>query len=169
MAALPDLITVAQYRLLPDDGVAVYELYHGEVVAVSRPKAWHWEMQEHLVDLLKPRMPRFRVGMEFAFRAIPEFDLRAADVAAVASDRYAACDPNDNLHGAPELVIEVKSPSTRSAKCRTWRRFVWRTGASNFGFCIAIPNPSPSSSATAAVKLSALAKRFHSTHSEANR
>ncbi|MGA7237345.1 MAG: Uma2 family endonuclease [Bryobacteraceae bacterium] len=111
MAALPDLITVAQYRLLPDDGGAVYELHHGEVVTVSRPKAWHWEMQEHLVGLLKPRLPRFRVGMEFAFRAIPEFDLRAADVAAVGSDRYAVCDPNDNLHGAPELAIEVKSPS----------------------------------------------------------
>jgi hypothetical protein len=36
MAALPDLITVAQYRQLPDDGGTVYELHHGEAIVLSR-------------------------------------------------------------------------------------------------------------------------------------
>ncbi len=89
----------------------VYELHYGEVIAVSHPKPWHWMMQTHLVKLLEARLPDFIVGMEFAFRAIPEFDLRAADVAAIRRKRFEAMDPDDNLHGAPELVIEVKSPS----------------------------------------------------------
>jgi hypothetical protein len=44
MAALPDLITVQQFRRMPDDGRA-YELHHGEVVALTRPKAKHYNLQ----------------------------------------------------------------------------------------------------------------------------
>ena len=105
------MITVAQYRELPDDGVTLYELHHGEVVVVSFPKLWHWLIQNRLVKLLEAKLRRFLVGMEFAFRAVPEFDLRATDVAAISQDRIAAMSPEDNLRGAPELVIEVKSPS----------------------------------------------------------
>ena len=50
MAALPALITVDQFRQLPNDGRA-YELHHGEVVCVTRPKAKHFKLQCHLVDL----------------------------------------------------------------------------------------------------------------------
>jgi hypothetical protein len=35
MAALPDLITVAQFRQMPEGGECSYELHHGEVVATS--------------------------------------------------------------------------------------------------------------------------------------
>jgi Uma2 family endonuclease len=69
MAALLDLITVQQFRQMPDDGNAY--LHHGEVVAVTRPKA-----------------------------------------------RYDQIDPDDNLHGAPELVVEIKSPSNTNRKLR---------------------------------------------------
>jgi Uma2 family endonuclease len=51
------------------------------------------------------------VGMEFTFHPPSEFELMAADVAAISRRRFEAIDPDDNLHGAPELVIEIKSPS----------------------------------------------------------
>ena len=41
MEALPDLITVAQFRELPEDEAYLYELHHGEVVALPRPKSEH--------------------------------------------------------------------------------------------------------------------------------
>jgi Uma2 family endonuclease len=56
--------------------------------------------------------------MEFPDRAIPEFDLRAAEVAAGSKPRFEALDPEDNLRGAPELVIEVISPSNAKSKLR---------------------------------------------------
>lgn len=119
MAALPDLITVAQYRQLPDDGTHLYELHQGEIVEVTRPKAGHWILQRHLMDLLRPKLESFgEVGIEFAYRAIPEFDLRAADVAAVSKTRFEAMDAEDNLRGAPELVIEVISPSNTKSQLR---------------------------------------------------
>ena len=49
--------------------------------------------------------------MELAFRPVPEFELRAADVAVISQSRWDESDRDDNLHGAPELAIEVKSPS----------------------------------------------------------
>ena len=112
MAALPDLITVEQFRQLPKGGEFAYELHHGEVVAATRPKARHWGLQHRLMMLLGPKLAKFGiVGMEYPYRPVAEFDLRAADVAAISSERYRAIDPDDNLRGAPELVIEIKSPS----------------------------------------------------------
>ena len=111
MAALPDLITVAQFRQMPEGGEYAYELHHGKVVAVSRPKKRHWKAQRRLVPLLETKLQGYEVGMEFAYRPVAEFDLRVADVAAVSRVRWDATDEEDNLRGAPDLVIEVKSPS----------------------------------------------------------
>ena len=41
MAALPDLITVEQFRQLAESGEFAYELHHGEVVAMTRPRLAH--------------------------------------------------------------------------------------------------------------------------------
>ncbi len=131
MAALPDLITVEQYRQLPDDG-NLYELHQGEIVIVSRPKPWHWFLQNLLVDLLRARLLGFVVGMEFAFRAVPEFDLRAADVAAISKERCAAMDIDDSLYGAPELVVEVKSPSNTKRKLELYASLCLANGCIEF-------------------------------------
>jgi Uma2 family endonuclease len=39
-------------------------------------------------------------------------------VAAVSQERWDAIDADDNLHGAPELVIEVRPPSNSKAQRR---------------------------------------------------
>jgi Uma2 family endonuclease len=117
MAALPDPITVAQFRQLPEGGEFAYELHHGEVVALTRPKARHLELVHRLWSLLGPKLAGFgAVRMEYPYRPVAEFDLRAADVAVISLKRWDAIDPDDNLRGAPELVIEVKSP------CNTQRQ-----------------------------------------------
>src|SRR5437588_522999 len=105
MAALPDLFTVAQFRQLPEDSVSLYELHHGELVAMTRPRLRHWRLQVRLNRLLEPKLRHFGVvGIEYPFRPVAEFELRAADVAVVSHQRDEAADPDDNLHGAPDLV-----------------------------------------------------------------
>ena len=49
---------------------------------------------------------------------LAQFELRVAAVAVVSQARYDQIDPNDNLGGAPELVIEIKSPSNTDRKLR---------------------------------------------------
>ena len=132
MAALPDLITVERFRQLPESGGFACELHHGEVARMTRPRAAHWDLQLRLTDLLRAELPGFVIGMEFPFRAVPEFDLRAADVAAVTRERYAAIDPEDNLHGAPDLVIEVKSPSNTPPKLQELASLCLANGAIQF-------------------------------------
>src|ERR1035441_4346896 len=110
MPALPQLISVEQFRQLPD-GEYEYELHHGEVVAMTRPKPRHWKLQRRISQLLEPRLKTFgEVAIEVPYRPLPEFELRVADVAAISRARWDAIDPDDDVHDAPELVIEVKSP-----------------------------------------------------------
>jgi Uma2 family endonuclease len=114
MAALPNLITVEQFLELPDSGEYTYELHHGEVVAMTRPKPGHWILQRRIMDLLRPKLAAFgEIAVEVPFRAIEAFDLRAADVAVVSHERWNAIEMEEDLRGAPELVIEVISPSNR--------------------------------------------------------
>jgi|SRR5580658_2440581 Uma2 family endonuclease len=110
-------MTVEQFRELPPDkGPWLHELHFGEVVTSARPPAKHYKLQVRLAHLLEVRAGNLGVvGIEMCFRAIPEFDLRAADVAFISQERWDAIDPEDNLRGAPELVVEVKSESN------TWR------------------------------------------------
>ena len=118
MAALPQLVSVAQFRQLPE-GEFLYELHSGEVVALTRPRSGHLELQHRLLMLLSPKLADFgAVRIEYPYRPLAEFELRAADVAAVSRARWDAIDPDDNLHGAPELVIEVKSPSNTERQLR---------------------------------------------------
>ena len=112
MAALPNLVTVAQFRDLPEEGEYAYELHHGEVVALTRPKMGHSKIQLRLMELLAPKLRTFGVvTMEFPYRPLAEFEYRVADVVAVSRSRWDAIQPDENFVGAPDLVIEVKSPS----------------------------------------------------------
>jgi hypothetical protein len=67
---------VAQFRELPEDGAFTYELHHGVVVRVTRPRARHLELQHRLLVLLEQRLTGFAVRIEYPFRPVPEFDLR---------------------------------------------------------------------------------------------
>ncbi len=114
MAANPiHRLTVEEFRQLARPvGDFDYELHDGSVFPVTRPKLKHYLLQTRLRDLLNRFAPEGSfVGYEFPFRLFPEFDLRVADVAYVSAERWSKADPEDNLSGAPELVVEVLSPS----------------------------------------------------------
>ena len=117
--AKPLLMTVDQYRLLPGREDVVRELHWGTVVTLTRPKMKHAKVQLGLVALLQPFVQNLGVvATEVAFRALPEYDLRGADVAYVSQSRWDNTPDDDNLRGSPELVIEVLSPSNTLAEMR---------------------------------------------------
>lgn len=112
MSTTSALMTVEQFRALPEPREGTSELHHGVVVIMPRPKHKHTDTQRRLVkalDFVAAR--RGVVWPEFAFRPLPEHECWVAEVAFISQARYDAIDPEDNVRGVPELVIEVLSPS----------------------------------------------------------
>lgn len=134
VATTSELMTVGDFRKLPDDDGPVYhELRHGELVAVTRPKYKHYSIQRRLRRLLERLAPADAlVDTEFAFRPLPEYELRVADVAYVAADRERSIQPEDNLRGAPEMVIEILSPSNTVAEMYEKEKLCLENGAQEF-------------------------------------
>lgn len=111
MAVTTGLMTVAEFLALPGD-TSTLELHHGEVVDMGRAHARHRRIQNTLADLLKAvGRGRFHVYTEMPFRALPEYEVRDADVGAVTVDRWDEAEEQGAVAGAPDLVAEVISPS----------------------------------------------------------
>ena len=134
LAAEPLLMTVEQYRQLPDREDVIHELHWGMAVTLTRPKMRHAKLQSRLARLLRPKAELLGVvETEVAFRALPEYDLRGADVAYVSQNRWDGTDDDDdNLHGSPELVIEVLSPSNTKAEIHEKAVLCLSSGAQEF-------------------------------------
>jgi Uma2 family endonuclease len=135
MAAIaePLLMTVEQYRDLPHRDDVIQELHWGQVITLTRPKMKHAKLQSRLVRLLRPIAEHLGViESEVAFRALPEYDLRGADVAFVSQQRWNTTADDDNLQGTPELVIEVLSPSNTKQEMREKAALYLSTGAQEF-------------------------------------
>lgn len=133
-ATITGLMTVEQFRSLPkDSGPAYHELRQGESVPVTRPKLKHHLIQARLRDLLKTLAPSGSfLEYEVAFRALPEYELRVADVAWFRCERWEQADPEDNFHGAPDIVIEILSPSNSAGEIFDKEKLCLENGAREF-------------------------------------
>jgi Uma2 family endonuclease len=116
VATTTGLMTVEQYRELPETGPFYYELHGGELLTVSRPKLKHIRIQRRIRQMLDAAFGlRGIVETELPFRALPEYELRVADVAFVTHERWGKAG-DDDLFGAPDLTIEVLSPSNTASE-----------------------------------------------------
>lgn len=66
--------------------------------------------------MLRPLVKKREIWITFCFRALPEYDARRADVAFITYDRLARAVEKNEFFGAPNLVIEVLSPSNTAAE-----------------------------------------------------
>lgn len=110
-ASPPALLTVADYKQIPDKPGGRWELHHGEAVFVTFAKHPHKLLQrrlrkpgERIVDPLG-----YVTDVEYAYKPFPEHEVWAADVAVISARREETI--SDWLNGSPELVIEVRSRS----------------------------------------------------------
>jgi len=125
-------MTVEQFQALPERGDVLEEIHWGQLVTLSRPRPWHVKLQVRLAQLLQPVAGgRGYVLNELPFRAVAEYDLRAADVAFISKARWDAADERD-LEGAPELVIEILSPSNTKLQLREYVALCLANGCEEF-------------------------------------
>jgi Uma2 family endonuclease len=134
MAATTQLMTVEQFRELPDTLTRVYrELRNGEPVLMGEPKAKHYKAQRQLRRLIEELAPsEALVDIEMGYRPLPEYQVWKADVAYLSAERWAQVDLDDNIRGAPELVIEVLSPSNTQSEMAQKRATCLENGSSEF-------------------------------------
>lgn len=132
MATTPTrLMTVAEYEQVPDPPEGVWELYHGELVKVGFPKSPHAKGQLRIRRLLDPAAGDAGVVKEeMAFCPLPEYEVWAADVAFVSQERWDNI--GDWLMGAPELVVEIISPSNSIPKLLDKARICLKNGCREF-------------------------------------
>jgi Uma2 family endonuclease len=119
---------------IPDPvGNYSYELHQGVLVRMTRPKLKHTILQGRSRDQLRTLMPQGGFAeIEFPFRPLPEHELRVADVANISPERWAKADPEDIFHGAPDIVIEVLSPSNTASEIPEKEQLCLENGCREF-------------------------------------
>ena len=133
MSTTSALMTVEEFRKLKDPPGFYMELHHGEVVQVGFPKSRHRRLQKRVTEIFIRINGRYGVAeYEFIFRPRPEHELWAADIGFVTQERYDAIDPEDNLAGSPDIVIEVLSPSNTKSKILEKKTLCLATGSQQF-------------------------------------
>ena len=130
-------MTFAEFAQLPDSNAKRHELRHGELFTVSPPKHDHYLVQRRLRRLLETaavagEVNAGEVDIEMSFRALPEHEYRVADVAFVSAERWRQIPVNGNMPGAPDLVIEVLSPSNTVAEILDKRALCLENGSREF-------------------------------------
>ena len=133
MTTAVKLVTVAEFFERPEVAGGYEELRQGEIVMVAWPKQPHASLQYRIRVLLEHELGDAAiVDKEMGFRARPEFEIRRADVGVVSASRWEASELSGYLMGAPEIVIEVESPSNTAREFREKEDLCLATGALAF-------------------------------------
>jgi len=133
VATTSGLMTFAEFEKLPDIPGYRFELRHGELVKVGYPVHEHYLIQRRLRRVMeRPAGDHGIVDIELAFRALPEHEYRVADVAFVSRERWEKIPRNGCLAGAPEIVIEVLSPSNTATEILDKEKLWLENGAREF-------------------------------------
>jgi Uma2 family endonuclease len=114
------LLTIEEYADLPDDGWRT-ELVRGQVVREPQPSYEHGRMQSRVIAILeahvKARAPHLVcVGPFGVITEEAPGTVRGPDLAVVRRDRVVDLHRAGFLRGAPDLAVEIVSPSNKAGE-----------------------------------------------------
>lgn len=130
--ASSNLLRVSDYLLLPEGGPR-YQLIEGDFVMAPSPRKSHQEISGGIYVLLLEHIKRDRKGavMIAPFDVyLDDHNVYQPDVLFISSAREKKILLDDGVHGAPDLVVEVLSPSTARLDKDSKRRVYARHGVS---------------------------------------
>ena len=108
-----EVFTAADYRAMPEDGKR-YQLVEGELIVAPAPNTFHQIVQVNLVRILSNFLvqhPRGTVLCAPCDVYLDDLNVYQPDILFVARE-HADRIRDDGIHGAPDLVVEILSPST---------------------------------------------------------
>lgn len=118
--------TYADYKHLPESETERYELLGGDLVMVPSPNEYHQRISGNLQFLLHSFVREREVGIVYdaPFDVVlsPE-NVVQPDILFIAAER-AHIITEDNVQGAPDLVIEILSSATGD-RDRTYKRTLY--------------------------------------------
>jgi Uma2 family endonuclease len=110
-------------------------LIDGEHYVTPSPNVRHQQIQGELFGLMWTYLQAHPIGRVFTSRldvVFSRFDVVEPDIAYVSHDRAAKVVTKANLQGAPDVVIEIGSPSTRQRDETIKRHLYDRCGVSEY-------------------------------------
>ena len=113
MATATNLLSWEAFEQLPDDGMHL-EVIEGELITLPPPKSGHSIIAANAATLLMPLQDQGlgRVFSEAGYKLSEDpATWIQPDVSFLGMERVAATDPDGYFLGAPELAIEMVSPS----------------------------------------------------------
>ena len=117
-------LTYADYCLTPDD--ERYELLDGELIVAPAPNSAHQRIDIRLGVLLHLFVNEGNLGEVFTAPydvVLSETDVVQPDLLFISNEHAYIITPA-NAHGAPDLVVEILSPST-AERDRTFKRALY--------------------------------------------
>ncbi|MEX2264708.1 MAG: Uma2 family endonuclease [Bryobacteraceae bacterium] len=126
--AVKTLLSLEEFSQLPDDGMQ-HELDEGELITMPPPKFGHGVTQARLTRILSEFVERFSLGVVvtesgYLLSSDPA-TVRAPDVSFVRQERLELLNRRDWPASAPDLAVEIVSPSdTAGALERKVRQYL---------------------------------------------
>ena len=127
-------LTYDDFVHFPEDGKR-HELIDGEHVVTPSPNMKHQAVLRNLAGLIWSYLRTHRVGQVFfaPFDVVfSDFDVVEPDLLFVSKERQADVLTAAHVRGAPDLVVEVGSPSTRKRDETIKRRLYERFGVAEY-------------------------------------
>ena len=129
-------LTYDDLLLLPDDGLR-HELIDGEHYVTAAPNVRHQVVSGNLYVQIRAWLDVNPIGRVFYAPfdvVLSKFDVVEPDLLYLSRAREAAVMTPANAQGAPELVIEIGSPSTRRRDETIKKRLYERAGVDEYWF-----------------------------------
>jgi Uma2 family endonuclease len=127
-------LTYDDYVLFPDDGKR-HELIDGEHFVTPTPNRKHQAVSTNLLGLIWSYLQQHPIGRVFSapFDVIlSNFDVVEPDLLYLSRERMQEIETSPWVRGAPSLVVEIASPSTRRRDVIVKRRMYDRFGVDEY-------------------------------------
>jgi len=127
-------LTYDDFVLFPDDGKR-HELIDGEHYVTPSPNTRHQQIVGDLFALIWTHLEAHPIGRVFVAPfdvVLSQFDVVEPDILYLSVGRAAEVITPQHARGAPELVVEIASPGTRTRDETIKRRLYERAGVSEY-------------------------------------